>query len=430
MNVETRGITFVVRAHKNDKVFAQVKQTASLLTSYFEDAQPGYIKEFALVLFINGKVVHVSRSMTPDEFTAKFDESSDVWEDSENCQDTIYLALDEALDLPTTTDFLKSPVILLTDATSNDDDSTKADIGLRLSAFKSPVFTIFYGGGSDKCAVSERDPGYYGLQVLAQYTSGLTVRAGIDDNTISDTVISLAAGFLNSNLLGGYDLIFSCQYAPESHLFFVDESVEAVIVLSTGPEAFKLRVIDTDDKVITSDINGTLANLKYAHYPTLIKGHYRLSIDHGGQTDTCVYRIYATTRYEAFFGGTIGVNIDIAYYQPLYQRDVHLVGAISKMEYPEPEKLNAEIVIWHEDRSKIDSTPDNRKVLYASNGIYRDGCNYNLYFGLWKCDIEEGLIYVNLYVTDSSGFTVLRTTTGQCAYASGLPEGLYPLANP
>jgi hypothetical protein len=412
----------VVRAHSNFNVYSQVQHAAKEITDYFEDIKPGFFTEFALVLVINGKIVDVSRHPRADEFLQQIDDTSHLWENSTLCQDNIYAALDAALDLPTTIEYIKSPIIIFTDATSHDDDSTKADLGLRLSAYKSPVFTVFYGGDTDNCNVGERDPGYYSLQVLAQYTTGITVRASVDGTSISEVAIQLAMGFLSSNLLGGYDLIFSCQYAPENHLFFVDESVEEVIVVSVGPDAFKLRVIDTNENKLNPDASGTLGNLKYARYPTLTKGHYRLSIDHGGQTDTCMYRIYATTKYEAFFGGTLAVDIDLAYYQPLYQRDVHLVGTISNVDFPDPENINAEIIIWNEDRTKIDGKPDNRQVLYASNGIYRDGCSYNLYFGLWKCEIENDLFYVNMYVTDSSGFTVLRTTTGQCAHSTGLPE--------
>lgn len=411
--METRAITFVVRAHKNEHVRGQIQLGIKKILDHYDNVAPGFFKGYTYVLIVNGETKALTYATEQQKIIDEIDNNAFKWEDTTECQDKVFVGIDEALDMQGTKNFLKSPVILFTDATSNDIDATFTDLRGRLSKFKNPVFTIFYGGGTDNCNVGEKDEGYLNLQYLSQFTGGLLVHANPDDDSISELALGLSVGFFSNNLLGAYDLISSCQYAPKEHLFFVDESVQKITVVSTGPAGFKLHVIDTDDNVIQPEHPDKIGSMNLAEYKTLDKGHYRLTIDAGGQFDSCIYRIYAHTDYEVFFGATSSVNVDRAFYQPIYNQDVHLVGTINRVDFPDPENLFAEIVIWTEDYNVL--TRDNRKVLYASNGIYRDGCSYNLYFGQWKCTQHEQMFYVNIYVTDSTGYTVLRTTTGQCA---------------
>jgi len=417
---DKRGITFVIRANKNDQVQTQIRSAVSRIFNYFNNEQPGSFEEYAFVLIVNGETKALRTVRQQSDFFQHYDDDKDLWETSPACEDKIYIGLDEALELSTSTKYLKSPIFLFTDATTNDEFTTMKDAFSRLGQVKSPVFTILYGGGSDTCNVQTSSEGYKNLLYLAQYSHGLVVKTTTEGDAISDTAYSLAVGFFNNNLLGGHDLIDSCQYAPEYHLFFVDESIQSITVASTGPAGLKLRVIDTNEQKIAPNNSFALGNLQLDRYITLTKGHYRLTIDTAGQTGPCTYRIYAQTHYEAFFGASTTVDTDRAFYQPIYNRDVHLVGLVNYVDFPDPENLFAEIVIWQEDTQSL--SKDRRTVLYASNGVYRDDCSYNLYFGPWKCTERDAMFYVNMYVTDSSGFTVLRTTVGQCATRSGPPQ--------
>ncbi len=51
----------------------------------------------------------------------------------------------------------------------------------------------------------------------------------------------------------------------------------------------------------------------------------------------------------------------------------------------------AEIQLWTNDGPSSRST-----VLFASNGIYRDSCDYKLYFGSWRCPRPGLVFYVNV----------------------------------
>ncbi|KAI6190744.1 hypothetical protein M3Y97_00151900 [Aphelenchoides bicaudatus] len=420
---DTRGITFVVRANQiaNDQIFKQVRRAISLIFDYFDDSNPGAFEEYGLVLFINGGTIALRTFRSQLGLITELDATQNLWAASTNdCEDKVFQALYEALGLTPTTKYLKGPVFVFTDAVSNDDLSTIADLGLRLGAYKSPVYTIFYGGGTDACNQNTDTSDYRYFRRLAQYTHGLSVKVSPDNDEISDTAFSLAIGFFNNNLLTSHDLLDSCQYAPGRHIFFVDDSVGSVVIAVTGSHSIKLRVIDTAGNKIEADNRTTTGDLQLAHYVTLDKGHYQLTVDANGANGPCSYRIYAQSRYEAFFAATTEVNKDRTHYQPIAGYDLHMVGLVRNVDYPDPENMFAEVVIWQENDNTIGS--DRREVLYASSGVYRDNCAYNLYFGQWKCPERDRIFYVNLYVTDASGFTVLRTTTAQCATNSGPPK--------
>lgn len=114
--------------------------------------------------------------------------------------------------------------------------------------------------------------------------------------------------------------------------------------------------------------------MKLARYTTLAKGHYRLMVDAAGIAGPCSYRVYAQTHYEAFLATTNALTTDRYYFQPIVDYELHLVGAVTFVDYPDPENLFAEVVIWREKDDTMGS--DRREVLYASSGSFRDDCKF------------------------------------------------------
>jgi hypothetical protein len=200
-------------------VLKQFKLTAAKIFSYYNEYFPGAFEEYAYILFINGETTALRTFIDQQQFIADIDATADTWVSSTDCADKVFMAVDEAMGLSTTVKYLKGPIFLLTDAISNDDASTFADLGRRLSAYKSPVFTVFYGGGTDKCNENTDTSDYGIFRQLAQYTHGLTIKVSADGDSISEAASSMAIGFFNTNLLTAHDLIDSCQYAP-SKIYF------------------------------------------------------------------------------------------------------------------------------------------------------------------------------------------------------------------
>ena len=88
----------------------------------------------------------------------------------------------------------------------------------------------------------------------------------------------------------------------------------------------------------------------------------------------------------------------------------HVVAKFNNLDLNHTQQLNAEATIW----TNVGEA-DKRTVIYASGGQYRDNCNYNLYFGAWRCMRPNEIFYMNIYVTDKSGAVVQRSFTGYCA---------------
>jgi hypothetical protein len=103
----------------------------------------------------------------------------------------------------------------------------------------------------------------------------------------------------------------------------------------------------------------------------------------------------------------------------------HLVARVNGLRPPDPLHMYAEMVITM-------NVNGNRQVIYASNGVYRDQCSYELYFGSWTCSRPRERFYVTVrhfcifsdksiiaqlkvYTQDYSGATLQRTTTGICS---------------
>lgn len=63
---------------------------------------------------------------------------------------------------------------------------------------------------------------------------------------------------------------------------------------------------------------------------------------------------------------------------------------------------------------------DVRTVLYATNGIYRDECDFSLYFGTWTCLTPEQTFYLTVFANDNNGRTFQRSLTGFCSASSNI----------
>uniref|UniRef100_A0A0N5AJU7 EGF-like domain-containing protein n=1 Tax=Syphacia muris TaxID=451379 RepID=A0A0N5AJU7_9BILA len=56
-----------------------------------------------------------------------------------------------------------------------------------------------------------------------------------------------------------------------------------------------------------------------------------------------------------------------------------------------------------------------QELVYLSNGIWRDGCSYELYFAPLICHVEDEKLYFTVYVRDEYGFTIQRSGVSYCS---------------
>lgn len=77
----------------------------------------------------------------------------------------------------------------------------------------------------------------------------------------------------------------------------------------------------------------------------------------------------------------------------IFETDSHIVAHVNGLRRSfTVDTVNAEVTISMNDAA------DNRVVLYASNGYYRDGCSYFLYFGSWQCQRPFQEFYVTVSI--------------------------------
>lgn len=72
---------------------------------------------------------------------------------------------------------------------------------------------------------------------------------------------------------------------------------------------------------------------------------------------------------------------------------------------------------FHPKISSILAPNRTRTMVYASNGRYRDSCDYHFQFGTWKCPIPNMMFYAQIYVEDGTGYIMSRVVTGFCVTA-------------
>lgn len=81
-----------------------------------------------------------------------------------------------------------------------------------------------------------------------------------------------------------------------------------------------------------------------------------------------------------------------------------------------PQYVQAELLIY--------ATRGGRQVeIYASNGIWRDGCDYNFYFPPFTCQNEGENLHFQFFARDGLGFPIQRSGNMYCT-------GYHPTMNP
>ncbi|CAD5228104.1 unnamed protein product [Bursaphelenchus okinawaensis] len=425
------ALNFVVRSHDDSNIRAQVTASIDLIVNTFVSQKNNEIEAYTATFILDGETKLYLETDRAEEFLKQINEIEGHWEKSDRCNDSIFLAIDEALEIGAATHYRNSPIIVFTDALPNDPLSTRFDILQRLNKQNNPIHIITYGGKGYQCNPDLQSEKYEELRILAQYSGGLVTKATAHDeeqqeDSIGRVAFTLAMGLFQEHLLAANDLLDSCRYAPNEQVFFVDDSIEQIVVAFVGRNDYKIHVVDTVEEEIQPYYHLDQGDLFVSVYRKLEYGNYRLIIQkpEGNSTRSevpCHYRVYARTKYEVFTGAAFSIENDIALEQPMLNQEMHIVARINNVEFPDRENVFAEALIWHNDLRQHDK----REVLYASNGIYRDGCDYNLYFGTWKCTQPNQFFYIEVYAEDATGLTVKRTSVGHCTVRDPQPPDQY-----
>ncbi|PIO61743.1 hypothetical protein TELCIR_16724, partial [Teladorsagia circumcincta] len=160
-------------------------------------------------------------------------------------------------------------------------------------------------------------------------------------------------------------------------------------------------------------------------------GNWMFSFRQTAATQSCNYKVYQSVYHspgydnqmDLFWSTSLNIDSDVGLPQPLYGLQHAIVMHLTN--YPvavPPERVQASLTI---------STIRNGKPtqIYASNGIWRDLCTYNIYFPPFMCRIPNELLHFNFFAQDLQGFAVQRAGVMYCAEIPPPPTSLTSCQN-
>lgn len=263
------------------------------------------------------------------------------------------------------------------------------------------------------CNVDVTNPNYAVMRNMAKYSRGMAVQTSITDMGMAS--FNLVQYLWQTDTLLTNDLD-DCRKVPAFQPFFVDETIDKVIFEATGSNLVPYITMP-NQTVIQPALQYQVGNLYIWTTDRPPVGGYLLNFTttNSGQS-LCQYRVLGRSTYRLYYGITSSMSTDMDSKNPVLRTDGHFVAHVNGVWLADPIDTTIEATVWYND-----PTTSERRIMYASSGQWRDGCDYELYFGSIACRQPGLLFYINVYITDTMGLVVMRTTTGYCS-----PQNINP----
>uniref|UniRef100_A0A0N5CB13 EGF-like domain-containing protein n=1 Tax=Strongyloides papillosus TaxID=174720 RepID=A0A0N5CB13_STREA len=416
---------FVIRLRK--KMTGVIYQLADKIKQLAKDLvnfQDHWFQNFGVITFNNGGKFYDYHSFTSvEDFTKYLTDISNNNDTSGGCNDVVFSAITTAINVfePGS----HSPIYVLTDAIPNDSEFFD-DLSLLNSYYQSPIYTFFFGDLS--CYGSGINSKEWKLmQQLSERFSGNVFK--VYDHEIDEFgdifYHQMSNTYFKSELMYGNDLDI-CSSLDHYNSLAVDTEFDTLSVIATGSNLdLQLTAPDGNSIPVTPVIQTT--SITIWRYNGLQSGQWQFHIIPKSVTTSCSIRVYSVVTiqgdafapfYKLYWAFTNQVNLDANFYQPLVGQSSSFVARLENYKLTDPTKVNAEIVVY----SKTDS---NRTMLSASNGLWRDGCKFQMYFSPLHCYNSGETLYFTLFVSDPNGFNIQRAGSVFCSDFSPteLPPG-------
>ncbi|KAK0405534.1 hypothetical protein QR680_018044 [Steinernema hermaphroditum] len=400
-----------IRQSMNDVVnqlVAELQAFKNLMTS-----ENDYLEDIAVVTFNNDKPEYrVFRSFT-DTINFFSTQNNSVDTTGNNCEDSVLSALLEVLDRGIIT--YRSPVYVITDAVPSDPAMMDAVFNLD-SFWNSPIYFTLLQQPAGACDVSDiYSQGFAAIDTVARRSSGLVLLANTTD--FAQLFQQHMQGtFFRSHLLRSNDLP-QCGSQLGWQAIAVDTTVDNLHFTATGDD---LRLILTD--TFGNEVTGrkffkevVIGRNYFWTYHGAEIGVWTFQIISGNPITSCSYRAYASrgiapasTDYRLFWGWTPVLGLDAPLRQPHFRKDVSLVVHLEQVGRKNlPEKPQAEVIVWatHDDKPEL---------VFAANGLWRDGCEHQFYFPPFQCNHPDEDLYFIIYTRDVNGDTIQRAGNALC----------------
>uniref|UniRef100_A0AC35U0S8 EGF-like domain-containing protein n=1 Tax=Rhabditophanes sp. KR3021 TaxID=114890 RepID=A0AC35U0S8_9BILA len=408
-----RALTFIVRATTSFQDYKEtIVESAVNIMDLYNLQDPSYFNKFVVVAFGEGSLQWIGEYENESDFVGAL--NNFVYVNDTTCSDSILEAISVALSTNTITQYPNSPIFVFSDGLSSDSDEVQGIVINQNAFFQGQVFFVLADSTNGQCTTVQSDPSFRRLAHFAQYSQGLISHLTTKFEMIQ-LIQKLATSIHQTATLLQNDFLDSCAYAPKYQTFFLDDSISFFHFIGAGTN-LNFTIFDSLRHPLTPNVTSVSGDTTASTFYVTTKGNYVLELSQLG-TGPCQYRIFANSIYQLSFGSSSNLRKDIDSKQTVFGSDAHIVARIDNLNFAKTSgALFAEAVIWTNEGSL-----GTRTVLYASNAIYRDNCDYEMYFGAWECPEREMLYYLNVFVSDGSGLTVQRTRAGVCFAQSPTP---------
>ncbi|CAO4385027.1 unnamed protein product [Caenorhabditis nigoni] len=421
-NAENPTLTLVIRSRTQlstviEQATNSVKEIVDLLAS-----EPGYLTNFIVVLFDNGKLLLSERYGSWDEAMVDLTKAIHSAPTDGGCDDVVFSSVAAALSQYPTN---KSPIYVITDANPNDSAEKETVFHLE-SYWRAPIYFMYVQPGpSDGCNTSPDNSAYRDMVDMAARTSG---------NTFYFSNQTTVSTFFYEHMrytLYRSQMILSGDYSHcgNQNLYktaSVDLTADEVVVVATGTDlqltaTSPLQTYPDFDVVYTDGVNYIWK------YNRLVSGNWFFTIRSSSPNSACTFKVY---QKKFNFGGTSQYSPDYDIFwsfattltsaggllrQPVLGFDASPVFHVSS--YPafiSMDRVHANLQIYA-IRDGVQTE------VYGSSGMWRDACEFNFYFPPFTCRVPDEVLYFNFFARDNNDMALQRAGTMYCAYVHPTP---------
>ncbi|WKY16537.1 hypothetical protein Q1695_001300 [Nippostrongylus brasiliensis] len=326
------------------------------------------------------------------------------------CNETTFNAISSVFVEPISP---KSSIYVFTDVVASDPNSwrTVAESNTRR---KLPIYMNVLP--NKDCPLNVYSEGYRALTRASAYSGGLVQQPTLESlEPIFQFTMRSTSYKMNAVLM---DDMNQCDTGG-SRFFLVDSSVEAVIIFAVG-QNLVLSVTDPNWDKTAAMLIYNYGTSYFWEVTSVIPGEYMLSLSATNVQNSCSYRVMARSDFDLFLATANVIDEDASDSEPVVGKSKHIVAQLNGLvnAVQDPFRLFAEIAIT----TNMNSEGKVAEPMYFSNGKYRSGCGYHLYFGQASfCQFQDQQFYATVFADDNNGYTIQRTTTGYCSMTETTP---------
>ncbi|CEF59295.1 Epidermal growth factor-like domain and C-type lectin domain and von Willebrand factor, type A domain and MD domain and C-type lectin-like domain and C-type lectin fold domain-containing protein [Strongyloides ratti] len=407
---------FVIRARSQlSTIVNQINTKLGVLADKFQ-SDPKAFQNFGLVTFNNNGSTFDGQYYTSiEDLKAALLNIANTQDNSGDCMDTTFSAMNYAFNR-----FImgnRSPMYVFTDALPSDPEYLQNVIEFN-SFILSPIYIFQLEPTNTQCqSLDLFTPAWNALQSVSARSSGNLFWIG--SNQYSNVGDLFYAHMYNTYY--GSDLMLAddadeCLNQQKYSTVSIDSAFERLVIVASGKE-LDLILTSPEGKFVQPNVAISLNFTSIWLLDGLQTGQWQINLVSGDPKFRCSIRAYSAVAPERasmmpqrklYWGWTTGLNYDAPLRQPLAGIENSMVLHIDGARIAERHRLSAEIAIYERH--------DTGKVLsFAANGLWRDECQFEIYFPKYTCHHRDETLYFTVFFRDDNDFMIQRAGAMYCA---------------